>query len=348
MTESAFLIEPFNLTGASDTEYQALNHFSNRIHAETLPDDPPVPLRETIASAQNVPGFVRAFVWVAWNAQKSAIIGNADVGYLNTEENKHLAWFEVNVLPEYRRQGLGRRLLAAIAPIPQRENRRLMMTSTMERVPAGEAFLARLGGDKVLEGHTNQLILAELDRDLLARWMTPPPDKAGCFTLEGWDGPHPEDEIAAIAALFEVMNTAPRDKMDMEDMHFTPEHLRQMEQQMLAGGGERWTLAVREAATGKFAGFTEVVWNPSRPEIVNQGGTGVFPEYRGCGLGRRLKAAMLDKVLRERPTAKFVRTGNADSNGPMLRINHELGFRPYLSRTEWQVETSKVLAYLGL
>jgi hypothetical protein len=45
---------------------------------------------------------------------------------------------------------------------------------------------------------------------------------------------------------------------------------------------------------------------------------------------------------------KRVRTGNADSNAEMLRINEELGFKPYQSQTFWQVETDKVLAYLGI
>jgi len=346
VTEPSVLIEPFDFANASEHEYQAVNDFTNIIRAETLPDDPPVPLSETIAELQNIPPFITAFAWVAWDLEQSQIVGSANIGFMNTEENKHLAWLDLGVLPEYRRQGIGRRLLAEVAEVPKRENRRLLMTGTHARVPAGEAFMERLGGQRAMEAHTNQLILTELDRALLTQWMTP--DDAGRFTLEGWEGAHPEDLLPAITALSEsTMNTMPRDAMEMEDMHFTPEQMRQMDQQTLAGGAERWTLAVREAASGKFVGYTEVLWNASSPQIVRQGGTGVFPEFRGYGLGKRLKAAMLDRVLRERPEARFVRTGNADSNGPMLRINHALGFRPYLSRTEWQVETGKVLAYLG-
>ena len=50
------------------------------------------------------------------------------------------------------------------------------------------------------------------------------------------------------------------------------------------------------------------MWNPNRPELLGQGMTGVFPQYRNRGLGRWLKAAMLDKVLKERPQVKYVRT----------------------------------------
>ena len=75
--------------------------------------------------------------------------------------------------------------------------------------------------------------------------------------------------------------------------------------------------------------------------------TGVFTQYRNKGLGRWLKAAMLDKVLKERPEVKYVRTGNADSNAAMLKINIELGFLPYMADTLWQVEIDNVLEYLG-
>jgi len=75
--------------------------------------------------------------------------------------------------------------------------------------------------------------------------------------------------------------------------------------------------------------------------------TGVFPQYRNKGLGRWLKAAMLDKVLKERPQVKYVRAGNADSNAVMLKINTALGFKPYTADALWQVELQKVLDYLN-
>jgi len=72
----------------------------------------------------------------------------------------------------------------------------------------------------------------------------------------------------------------------------------------------------------------------------------VLPEFQNRGLGRWMKTAMLQKVLRERPQVTKIRTGNADSNAPMLKINHELGFKPYISTYAWQVELAQVQAYL--
>jgi len=52
-------------------------------------------------------------------------------------------------------------------------------------------------------------------------------------------------------------------------------------------------------------------------------------------------------VLRERPEVRIIRTGNAHSNAPMLRINEQLGFKPYRSSFTWQVSVERAAEYLA-
>lgn len=340
-------IKPFDVKNASEAEYRAANELRNRMRAETLPDDPPIPLEEQVREFQNLPSFIGVHVWAVWSADETRALasGVLSVPYLDT--NKHLGEMEIDVLPEYRRQGIARALLARIVDAARQESRTMLFAGTNERVPAGAALMRRLGARKGLENHTNQLDVRDLNRDLIHAWQARASERAADFELGFWDGAYPEEELQDIVALFEVMNSAPRDQLEMEDWRVTPEHLRQMEKQNSARGTTRWTFYARAKSTRQFAGFTEVFWNPNRPQILSQGATGVFPRYRGNGLGRWLKAAMLDKVLRERPEVKFIRTGNADSNAAMLKINNELGFKPYISRCVWQVEREKVEEYLG-
>ncbi len=337
-------IHHFNVKEASQVEYAALSKQNNVMRRERLPDDPPIPVEETVQEMRNLPPFVELKMWCAW--EQAEMIGQCHIVLIRMEENRHLAQFDIAVQPAYRRQGLGRQFLGLVAEAARQDNRRLLLTETGDRVPGGEAFMRRIGAQKGLESHVNQLRLTELDRDQLARWLERGQERSSKYSLGVWEGPYPEEQLPEVAELFDLTNQQPIGELEIEDTHMTPERLRQMEQMLFSRGSQRWTFYVVEKATGKFAGFTETVWNPNRPEILRQDMTGVFPEFRNQGLGRWMKAAMLAKVLKERPEVKYVRTGNADTNAAMLKINHELGFRPYFATAVWQVELQHVQDYL--
>ena len=346
MTEPAITVVPFDLKSAAHDEYAALHAFTSRIHEELQPDDPPTPLEEAIAAWRGIMGVVNVRVWLA-RAADGRVVGRGQLVTANTPENQHLAEGTIQILPERRRQGLATGLLGRFVEGMRADRRRLLISNTIARAPSGEALMERLGGERGLETHVNQLKLEGLDRELLERWLAEGRSRGAEFELGLWEGPHPEADLPAIAELYEIMNTAPLGTLALEKQRVTPQMLRQMEAAIFARGTVRWTLVVRERSSGRFAGFTEAHWRPNAPQLLTQGNTGVFPEFRGRRLGRWLKAAMLEKVLRDRPEARFVRSSNADSNAAMLRINLELGFRPYLSRTIWQTEIEKIEAYLG-
>jgi mycothiol synthase len=76
--------------------------------------------------------------------------------------------------------------------------------------------------------------------------------------------------------------------------------------------------------------------------IAQQGDTAVLDSYRNRGLGRWLKATMLEKVRQERPETRFIRTANAYSNKPM-KVNTELGFEHYTTDRLWQIEAERIM-----
>lgn len=327
---------------ADDATYAAFDRFVNLMQAEAQPDDPPVSLAEHRQGWTHIPEFIGLETWTARTSEEGPIIASADLIFPHTPENQHLGQINLGVLPAYRRQGIGRQLLRRICDAAIREQRQMLIADTSERVPAGEAFALSLGAKAGMHSHVNQLKIAELDRGLLHAWLERGSAQAEHFELQFWSGPYPEDQIGKMAKLYEVMNQAPHGDLAVEEQHFTPALLRQIEQSALAAGNQRWTLVVRERGTGALAGFTEVLWNPQRSTILSQADTGVDPCYRNRGLGRWLKAAMLQKVLAELPQVQYVRTANADSNAPMLKINAELGFKPYISRCIWQLDTAQL------
>jgi GNAT superfamily N-acetyltransferase len=270
MSTAKLEILPFDGKGATPAEYEALNKHNNRMRKERLPDDPPVPLEETTQNLQSLPPFVDVRLWAAWTPGQAEMVGLGDVILLRTEENQHLAQFELSVLPEYRRQGLGKRLLRLIAETAQEDKRRLLMTNTVDRVPGGEAFMRRMGAQKGLEAHTNQLRMEELNRNLVEDWLRRGQANLEEFELGLWEGAYPEDKIQEVSDLYELTNQQPHGELEIEDMHMTPEQLRQMETNIFARGNQRWTFYAIDRASGKFAGYTEMIWNPSRPQILRR------------------------------------------------------------------------------
>lgn len=339
-------IKQVDLRTLTDEEIAKFNTFTNLLLAESHPEDPPTPLAQSIAALRNIPDFYKLTSFVAIDTN-GTIVASAEAGYADTDDNKHLVECGVYVLPEYRRRGLAKELLKGTVTFVENANRTLVLGGTSERVPSGNEFVKRIDAELGSREHINRLLLADVDNEMVDRWITEGPTRAPGYSLLWFDGRWPDDRVQELVDCVHVMNTAPRDDLDIEDFVFTVEQFRQQEQSMLARDIERWSVFAQHDESGKFAGYTEVVWTPHKPKIIGQQGTGVSPEHRGHALGKWLKAVMVRRILDERPEAFDIRTGNADSNDAMLGINNALGFKPYFGAATWQISIDKLKAYVN-
>ena len=328
-------------TNLTEDFAHALVAHLNRLRAESHPHDPPVDPANVWGQMQHLPPHLELDFWTVEEAGQ--IVAHARTQLFNSGENQHLAELELLVSPAARGRGLGRTLLGNVAQAMQARGRTLLITQTNDRVPAGDTFARRYGFQPGLSNHVNRMQLADIPDGLLEAWTTRPDDG---YTLEVWADGVPEADLDAYAELLNVMNSAPRDDLDVEDQRTTPEEVRSMERLARAGGRQVLTAVVR-APGGTLAGLTDLSWRPAQPGIVAQGNTGVWPEHRGHSLGRWLKAANIREMQRLNPHATEIRTQNADSNGPMLKINTDLGFRPLMASTVWQGNVTEILESLG-
>lgn len=338
-------IEEVDYRSLTDDQIRLENDLDNVLQAESEPDDPPTPLEAAIAETRNLPSFVSTRVFWGLDAD-GTLAAQGHVYWHEVAENRHVANAGIGVRPDYRRRGIGRSLLSLLTDAADSVKRPLIMFSTSDRIPAGEIFARHIGAELGLATHTNRLVLSGVDRELVHRWVSEGPARAPEYSVFALDGPYADDRLEAIVDLMNVMNTAPRGDLDLEDRNFTTDQYREWERSWIAEQTQKWGLFARHNASGEFVGYTEVYWTPHQPKTIWQGDTAVRPEHRGHALGKWLKAAMLERIFAERPGAEDVRTGNADSNAPMLGINNELGFEPYIAYTSWQVRTERVRAYL--
>jgi mycothiol synthase len=340
------VVDEVDLAATSDDDIAKITAFRNAMQAEIHPDDPPWRVEAVAIDIRNWPEFVRHRAFLARD-RDGVIVASAVASWLLLEENAHVLNVDLGVLPGHRRKGIGTALLERVVDVADAEGRTTLMGQSIDLAPHGERFAKRVGANLGMSQGMNRLVLADVDRDRIARWIEQGPLRAEGYSLVAVDGRYPDDLVEQIVDLSAVMNTAPREDLDTEDERPTVEQSRQWEENALPLGIERWYLAARHDASGQLVGWTEVGWWPTYPEIVWQWGTGVRPEHRGNALGKWLKAVMLQRILDERPAAIDVRTTNADSNDAMLGINNALGFRKYHTNLWWQTSVEDVKRYLA-
>ena len=304
----------------------------------------PPTLSDVMSGYYNPPTFAQVWLWVA-RRRSSGVIGAAQ-GVAFSADNPHVLMVDhFRVAATHRRRGVASAILAGIVETAQATGRTLLVGPTQGSA-TGEAFCRSLGAEALQGMKVHRLDLGGLDRSLLRRWVSEGEANVD-YELVAYDGPCPEEWLDEVVDVLQVMNDAPREGLATEDHPMTSVELREREAMDAGAGTQRWWLFARHRVSRALVGLTEVSWYPERPEQLLQGDTGVRPEHRGHGLGKWLKAAMLERVLDERSDVDHVETANADSNAPMLAINTRLGFREHSQRLVWQLEVERARAYLN-
>jgi mycothiol synthase len=336
-------VDPHDLPEA---ELVAVARLFQTMNTELLPEEPVRPLDVILTR-------LRSKAANQWNARvrardaKGNVVGWVGGGRsLNEPENAHILWCEVQVHPDHRRKGLGTALFREFVQACEGQHPELLfMGMTNDRVAAGESFLKGIGSHPGIPMKTNQLVLADGDRAQVAEWAKLDPPG---FRHERIDDVVPPELVAAYIQASLGINDMPKGDLKMGVWKLTEEQVRDRENWFKQVGTEWWLLVAVDEATGEGAGFSDVTYDPKQPWVIWQQGTGVTRAHRGHKLGLWMKAVMLDRILRERSEARFIRTGNANTNAQMLGINTQLGFRVAWQSMLWQLPIADAKKAVGL
>jgi len=346
MNINGYTIDRVDPRDLPEAEQIAVARLLQTTNTELLPEEPVRPLDVILTR-------LRSRAANQWNARvrardaKGNVVGWVGGGRsLNEPENAHVLWCETSVHPDHRRKGLGTALFREFVQACEGQHPELLfMGMTNDRVAAGESFLRGLGAQPGLPMKTNQLVLADVDRAQVAEWAKLDPPG---YRLERIDNVVPPELLAAYIQASEGINDMPKGDLKMGDWKLTEEQVRDRENWFKQVGTEWWLLVAVDESTGEGVGFSDVTYDPKQPWVIWQQGTGVNRAHRGHKLGLWMKAVMLDRILRERPEAKFIRTGNANTNAQMLGINTQLGFKVAWQSMLWQLPIADAKKVVGL
>jgi len=241
-------------------------------------------------------------------------------------DNLHLAWLEVGIHPDARRQGHGSALLDAMAAEARRLGRTSVAIGAWES-EAGDGFAKAHGLERRSAEINRRQVLAELDWATLDRMYAEALPHAADYVLERRFGPTPDDALDAVAAMASAINDAPTDDLDYEDEVFSGARMRAYEAAVDAHGGDLYRVVARHVPTGELAAQTVVAVSRTEPSWADQHDTSVTRAHRGHRLGLLLKTDMLRWLRDAAPAVATIDTWNAESNDRMIGVNEALAYR---------------------
>ncbi|MHA2363207.1 MAG: GNAT family N-acetyltransferase [Candidatus Hodarchaeales archaeon] len=340
-------IEEFDPKQASKEFWETYFKFTDKIAKEQNPDDP-LPNRERVIKNQTTdyPDY-KIKRWLVFT-EKRKIIGWAGIGYptenhSSYEKNQHILSGSINIDSDYRRQGIGTALLKKICEVAIENNKTIIESGT--DTEEGLAFSKKLGGSVTLEGAESRLKFSDVDWELMKEWTTKGKNITKDVTIETFTSVPEEDIEDYVKFYTELLHQMPWGDVDSRP-NITPESRRKDEKNTKERGIE-WIAKITRESNGTVSGLTDIFYNPLENHRVDQGLTGVKKEFRGRGLGKWLKAAMLLYIKDKYPEIKYISTGNADVNVPMLAINTQMGFKRYKSGSSIKFEVEELRKRLG-
>jgi len=344
-----FSIAPLDGATAAEADLRAWYDLFVAARAEDFPDFPAMPFASFAATRRGA-RFLDLGPFRCWAARAQTGSGEQDgtgtllgVGMLVYLEDDHGDWAVplVEVAAAHRRRGVGTALLRAIADAAHAEGRVRLVQEQVRVGTAGEKWARAVGFSETVRNCWQMLHVQQTDPE---RWRVPTP--AG-FRLEGWAGAAPESLVAEFAAARDAIADAPHGRSAYRAPVWTVERIRRAESDALAAGDDmRYVVAVHEAS-GEIAALTGLLLMPPRIDLCWQRDTAVVRDYRGRGLGRVVKAAMMRALVAEHPGLGRIVTSTAADNAAMIRVNEQIGYVRHAEIAMFEADVAHMAAVLS-
>lgn len=271
------------------------------------------------------------------------------------EASSDVAWLVVEVLPAFRRRGIGTALADRLESIAAEEGRVRALVYAASREAPSERLPSPTGfGSVPLANPEVRFLLARgytleqvergsrlplpVDEGELARHLDGASVASGPdYAVHRWADRTPERWLDDMALLRTRMTTdAPSAGLEEPEDVWTVQRLIEEEEAFAAGPRTTLTAVVEHLPSGRLAGFTELSVPAETTRAVHQEDTLVLKEHRGHRLGMLLKIANLQGLAAERPGHPSVITFNAEENRHMLAVNEAVGFVPIGYEGAWK------------
>jgi GNAT superfamily N-acetyltransferase len=262
---------------------------------------------------------------------------------LPLRDNVRSAEVTVAVHPAHRRRGVGTAIVEAMTEHGRADGRDVL--NSIVDVPLARAadhaslsFAPKVGFEARLAGNTRHLEVPadSVHLDQLRAEVARARD-AERYRVLTFEAPWPDEYVEDQCALFQCMSTdEPHGDEGHEEEIWDEDRVRENDALRIARGARFLIAVAQHVGSGRLVACTELSLGAGSPEQAWQMLTVVHPEHRGHRLGLAVKLANLDALARHAPGVRFIVTGNAAVNAPMIKVNDMMGFRVAGEGQFWQ------------
>ncbi len=281
--------------------------------------------------------------YIAWDDDEPIAIMEISVG---TRENLDKAQVSIDVMPQWRRRGVGRQLFDLAVERSKALGRNKILSHTAWSLPgilahdggAGPAFAQTMGFESAnLPEVMRRLDLSTVDNDVLDGLLSKAKDKSSGYAVRQWIDTAPDDLVDDVAYLDGRLSTdAPMGDLDMDADQVDAARIREVEQTMKNRDRKNYHTGAVHVETGRLVAWTTINTGPDTPEHAWQFITIVDPDHRGHRLGALVKVENLRFFQANEPAVKRIDTFNAAENSYMISINEDMGFRAKFAFANWK------------
>lgn len=319
----------------------AMHWHRRTIAAELHPDDPILNDGEWESEMRRTNPLWDTRRWIAFDGPEA--IGTASAWFRRAgtpDAGAHASFLNCygSVSAPARRKGVGTQLLKEIHALMHSLDKKVLTMSA--HTDPGHAFLLHFGAVAkhcMLEYRAN---LAGLDWPRLIMWEEGVQNLGLVWERYGGRVPRPVlmSLLPTINALFADM---PIGSLEAAPHCFDIDDYDRWYEFMDRSQSTHHLILLRDPA-GMVAAISDASWSKRNPSAVFLHFTGVARPWRGRGLARSIKAAMLGEVHACHPEAREVRTANAETNAPILAVNQHLGFNMGRRAVDYQVSRTEL------
>ena len=311
-------------------------------------DDPPPNKQATIHAILTPHPHYTVTRWLVF--ENETLVGYSFTSETNEKNpahniRNHIIMGFIAIHPQYRRQHIAKELLKVIVTYAGQNGKKIIQTDVYT-TQAKNFIENTLKVTPAKTGNENRLYLHKIDWNLINKWIEDGKGRNPGVILS-LHNRIPDDLIEEFCEIYNITSDQ-EPSGELEEQYVeTSESRRVMEVRFKELNQELLTIITQEQDM-KISSLTEILFDPNAEYQASQLLTGVKEEYRGKGLGKWIKASMLNHLKENYPTIKFVRTGNADLNAPMRSINDRLGFKTIFKRYDYNIESNHAARMLDL